>query len=444
MKIFLLDDTPAKHEALPFGLTAVNEQMKARGLPGMHISAGFETAHEAIDALADAPKLWQLLHCPDALFLIDLKLIDQDPENPRFFNSAREFTKLIAPKEVSDEFDRLYTTTPPAERKNDTVLSLKLICAAKALKKPFIMVSTLGEYGTIQALTRCKLVDDNVILPETDDPAAFGDFAEHILQHLDPITSLRAKTEGWFSGHEAHHWQTGPTHGFFDGNPGGELGLQRLPALVRSVFPWFPETPFPDVAAASAFHQALKTFCGGGGAQWSGGRHRLSLGGAYLLLLYAMQTRHAESLYESPGKFLLDFRDLLDRQSVLRPFLPEQPPLFAEVTFRALFSLFLGIVTNEDSKSCAISSIGFERDSGAVRVVLTWSPAHTQRLAERAAETIGQGFHGLRDNGTFRFSTAQTSGAMLRFVLASQVRERGFGAPGRVIIEGNGLLRLCP
>jgi hypothetical protein len=441
MKVFLFDDDPKKHKALDGLLNMANISLANR-IAGISLVSGFNQLPDRRAPLANPQLLWETLNLPESLYLIDLNLIDQD--DLAITASARVFQDLVKPEQVRNEFERFWATIPHDLLKKNFELALKLICACRAVRRPFMMVTTEGSQGTVAALKRCRLIEDSSMIPEIgpEDPndEEARKFAEALVRLIDPVRALRAKTAQWFSTHDPDDWSTCPTHGFPEDGQDGRLACAALAVLARTVFPWFPEGAFSNLESAKAFHGILKTFCGDA-ALWSGGNHPLSLGGAYLLLLYAIQFRHSEYLKANRDVFLVDFKAFVDRDGDLLPFLPHQPRGFAEVTFRALFNVFVEVATVKETTRCAIRSIVFDPQSGCVEAVLLWDPVQRKKLSDTSLATL---LEGMNHDGHFHLQASRTSGLLLRFVLASQVRENGFGATGRVIMENNGLFKLCP
>jgi len=443
MKIFIIDDTPAKHEWLNLVIKKLNEMDKT-------VESGFGLdATSSTEKVQNSESLYQALLAQDSIYLVDLDLNESVTVREDFENRLKKCGENWAIETVK-RFDNLkynseYSPLLGLCRKYS--YAIRFLLAAKELKRPVMLISGLGSADDIQTIIDCNLASGNIprvpsASPKDSQPndQFISSSVKKILTLIgDPLSKLMTLTKLWFSLNIEHGWKSCEEHGLPHNVNWGKFGLDEHEACVRKVFPWLPNNCgwWKNDTVATSFHNCLKDTIGFH-AQWMGdcsGRP-LPLGGAYLIFLYALAHQFPNQL----EKFVVkDWGVFVLPDNYAKPisFLPPQEKSDAERSVRALYDFFSAILPMQlDSKTLGIMSIIPPNNTSSFQLKLDWNKAQQDECTATMRSLVEDGF----SNSKLELPKGKTIGCFLRFLISSQVLKSGIGINGLMILDNKGLL----
>lgn len=447
MKIYLVDDVQGKHETLHLVLERIQSLAGDASPP---LDLGFKYEELLVNWGIDYPPavLKSALDDENSLFLIDLSMPRTARRADRLLD---EFATCQFYKEVSGAFARL----PSKLRRDDYKLAMMLLLLCDRLGRRCLIVSNLAPYLDVKKASEWFELPRNITIPETPEdrvPEEMDEIARLLfreIQSRDPLDTLTRETSAWF----AERDYVSPARSFRVKFPATEFPatsrkieeeLEIHRTSVQRVFPWFPNRWWESIEKASAVHESLKTLCGSS-ARWMGGELDLSLGGAYLLLLYAIKREFLDLDLSSSGLLADDcccFFRTHGRMRIPIAFLPPQVQEDSERTLRSLFDFFSHVIHLKDSNPprCAVKAIDFPGSGEkSFECRLDWTSSQRSEMGKCLAQSIRDANSG---SAVLPIPEAKTTGGLLRFVLSSQVRTEGFGPIGTISLDDLGRFRV--
>jgi len=357
-------------------------------------------------AALNADKLAEVLQDPFGLYLVDLEIKRTDPSEP---NPGDFLSKYCVPtNKTFSETARCFSDlrekndSPPKKKVlTDFAIAIHVLIFCKLQRKEWRIVSTAVPSGVLSLLKGVDSLFDNTGgfpfsgLQDVDDQQ-IEDWAQKILQMVDPLDQIKGQTRFWFPGnYGTRQWESfekhGPSHNFADIKEAVRQSMiPRYLECVKKVFPWAKKEWWDSDEKVIALHQCLKTVVGTP-AQWMGTIHDkpLSLAGAYLVFLIALSLKSHCSLSDY---LVEDWRCFCSGDASLPtplPFMASQDQECAARTFRCLYEFFLQIILLQDGTGCGLG--GFSPPSPGhpyFSVKLKWGNEDLKRLADEIRSKV--------------------------------------------------------
>lgn len=470
--VYMIEDKKEKQACFIKVLDYAN-----RLAPGLGFKEGFSEGFgrepvAARKASLTPARLWEALEDEKGIYLVDLDLEDSG-EGPSVKGFLDRFDDESDPDyvAVSEQFAELREANArnpivaTALEKFDVAVHILLYCKQK--QKPTLLVSTQPRGDFISAVRRLNLAtsaDDGFPSWDPDKNSVpeptLNQWAQLILALPDPLNRVRGSTDTWFSRKFDAGWRSLKEDGLpHDMNGWTRVSVEQHRDYVKSVFPRFPDQWWGDKTKASALHECLKTVVGAH-AQWMGhiGDKPLSLGGAYLLFLLALWQKSSESTNMFLVKDWTCFMTLKNTKRSPVAFLGYQEDSeSAEWSVRSLYEFFLHMICLKDGRTLGLSSLKPpEKGKPYFSLKLKWPDEDFRQIAGGLRTKVGdvfkvsrQGQIALHEEDDIASENEQgradylalpkskTVGAFLRFLVASQIRDRGFGAKGAIRLEND-------
>jgi hypothetical protein len=463
MRVYMIEDGIDKQKWFLLMLRKANVLAADVGL-GVSFESGFgDDAFRSSQICSRTPShLMESLRAPDAIYLVDLKLLESPEdrggllvlmqEAPEVWaqRAARKYLQLAPEPTVDTALGQ--TLSGLASTAEQYALSTLLLLAAKELGRPVLFVSTQGSWGDVTNIKEAGLATvpseafpstDPELCEEQKKQAYILNWAKRIIAMVNPLDRLRVVSANWFKLGVETGWQSTATDGLpHDPDPEWQrLTLAEHRECVGQAFPWSPESWWRNTKLAEALHRCLKASVGYH-AQWMGEdpRYGLCLGGAYLLFLLAIAQKFPESVYEflvvDWNAFTFSVNDYMRPI----PFLPSQESEDADRSVRTLYELFCTILPLKDRpEQLAVAGIeGPFNGQAYFRLKLKWS---VEQIAECTA-TINSSIEDAFTKDYLTLPRGKTVGAFLRFLICSQSRRVGMGAIGSIALDKDGWLRV--
>lgn len=438
--VYMIEDLEDKQACFLRILEYANALAKDAGL-SESFEPGFSSVpKDAREAALRSADLWKALEDDRGIYLIDLDLVSADESFLDRFDTDEDAVY----SEVNACYEELRKTqatkTLVSKALDDYAIAVHILLYCKLKRKPALLVSTQPSAALVSEVRRLNLAtsanetfpqDPNNLEPETVDT-----WARLLLGLSDPLNRIKGLTSGWFAKKKGVEWRNFREDGLpHDPDGWKEIDISGHRDHVSSVFPNFPQRWWDDELKATALHECLKTAIGAH-AQWMGRFHDkpLSLGGAYLFFLLALWQKHPSMKDE----FLVDdwtcFCTVTPNKKVVpHSFLGYQHPECAERSVRSLYEFFLSIVDLGDGQTIGLSEFIPPRKGRPYFCLrLNWSPEDFRKIAIELQTKIEEGF---KNQAGLALPQGKTVGAFLRFLVASQIRDRGFGAKGVLCID---------
>lgn len=453
--VYMIDDGETKQACFLQILDHVNKLAPDYGFRN-GFSEGFGRDPVEARKLALTPeRLWKALEDEKGIYLVDLELIAASGEdlNVEGFLDAFDSTTDPLFSDISKCYKELLyaNATKPVVLKalERFVVAVHILLYCRAKNKPTLLVSIQPGGGLIPAIKDLNLATLAGEQFPSWDPNEYPissqeieRWAQLILSLPNPLDRVKSQTSNWFSEKFDGGWRSLEEDGLPHNTDGWtKVTIEQHRDFVRGVFPHFPDKWWENKVKADALHQCLKTIVGAH-AQWMGnyGDHYLSLGGAYLLFLLALWQKFPEQSEQFLVSDWTCFCTLISERGKKNskmeplPFLGnQQDQEVANWSVRSLYDFFVNIVTLEDGVTLGISNFSPPtKDKPYFSLKLLWSPENFQKFAGGIQSKIGDAFRG-KDHVKFPKGKSVTS--LLRFLVASQIRDSGFGAKGTIRLE---------
>jgi hypothetical protein len=445
MKVYLIDDLPQKHKSFYKVLDLANELSQERALD-IRFEPGFgNNVDNCIQASRNPDCLFNALMESDSIYLIDLDLREKDLGDiagnleQKLADSGIEWGKhaIQDRRNLKDSGGNPQISSVAGRYE----LAFLLLLAIKFSGRKPLCASNVGTVRDVKVLVDQELFPEITSFPDEINENETHEWAERVIGCCDTLLySIEKNTRNWFS----VEWDTGDNssavlpHDFerlSRSFPTFEKKVARHKSIVRGLFRRAPDRWWQNPKAVNAFHLNLK-YTVGTHVQWMNGSEKpLGLGGAYLIFLLILErkwnARIDDFLIDDWGCFCRS--DGKDGFEVL-PFLPEQAPVDAKRSVKALHDFFVEIIMKKDGKTLGVQRIeGPSERSPHFGVKLNWSMEELTGFSSALGKKVNEGF----DAGILALPTGKAVDALLRFAIASQVRKSGAGPLGTIRIEND-------
>lgn len=444
MKVYLVDDSPERHQRL---ITIVKHLHE---LTGSSVEPGFgNDAPSALRRCVDPGELAGIFQNEnDAIFIIDLVLLNASHEAAdtlideltRLAGDEPGAARSLALLEAIDEYQKAKSGGKLRGLSARFPLPVLVMILARRLKFPSFLTSTQAEGEDIETIVIEELaaMSPRPLYKEKREKRHEDDlitiWCTALSKHLKhPLDQLNERTAGWFS-------DQAPL-----GAPGhnrDESKVEAHKSCIKGVLPWAPDTWWSDREAAEATHQCLKNGIGDHAAWIARGEdgREFTLASAFLIFQIVLHRRFPEHM----GSLLVsvvDWKPFIQPAkdaSMLLPFLPPQNPPDARRSVQALYEFFDAIISfDTDPNRLAVTQVtGPSPTRHSFGLKLAWA-SQVGNLSEAMRTFAETSLDNLRVP-----AAGKTLGAFLRFIVASQVRRAGLGTIGTISIDGQGWVRI--
>ncbi|MFI3219476.1 MAG: hypothetical protein QX189_10195 [Methylococcales bacterium] len=234
-----------------------------------------------VTSSTESKDLYQALLAKDSIYLVDLDLSESATVRDDFENLLQECGENWAIEAVRRfdnlKYDNEYSSLSALCRQYS--YAIRFLLAAKELKRPVMLISSLGSAEAIQTIIDCNLASGNIPrVPSASprDSQPNDNFISSSVKKIysligDPLSKLMTLTKPWFSHNIELGWKSCEEHGQPHNVNWEKFGLDEHEACVRKVFPWLPNNCgwWKNENVATSFHNCLKDTIGFH-AQWMG------------------------------------------------------------------------------------------------------------------------------------------------------------------------------